>query len=478
MQPHILQLGAFKQDASTLAKAAQSAGLKLLVADSIEQAIQILSDKRMEMIFADHDIGLPTLFSAMNDNKLSTPIVAVGPAQPVQNAVKAIRLGAIEYLSTPMDTTLIDALLEKLKPQPEGSGPIAGDPKTLDIISQSKQFASSNATVLLRGESGTGKEVFSRLVHDNSPRKDKDFISVNCAAIPENLLESELFGHEKGSFSGAINKRLGKFQQADGGTLLLDEISEMDLGLQSKLLRAIQERVVDPVGSSQPVSVDIRLIATTNRNLEDYVAEGSFREDLYFRLNVVAIDIPPLRDRGGDIIPLAAYFAKTYGEQNGLSKVTFSPEAEEKLNTCYWKGNVRELENTIHRAILMMGDNTTMLPEHIVISPISLRMMEENGAPAEETVAAANVNAAAAQRYAAASGNFEEGTGGNSPLVGKSIQEMEKDLIISTMSYCQGNRTHAADILGISIRTLRTKLKEYEESMPETAKSPSAQVGA
>ena len=226
--------------------------------------------------------------------------------------------------------------------------------------------------------------------------------------------------------------------------------------------------MIDPVGSTQPVPVDIRLIATTNRQLEEYVAEGKFREDLYFRLNVVALEIPPLRERPGDIEPLANHFATQYGNQNGLTNLTISAEALKKLQECYWKGNVRELENTIHRAVLMMGTDTTMQPAHIVLSPMSLQMMGAIEPANQQAAQAAGTgplptSTAAAQRYAAASGNFQGGTGANkSEFVGKSLADVEKELILSTITYCQGNRQHAATILGISIQQLKKKLDTYD----------------
>lgn len=465
MQTTILHLG--PADA-TLAQIAAGSGLAYINVATAENALEKLAKSNVGLLFAGPEIELPALFSTLKDNQINTPVVAVGPAKPAQNAAKAIRLGAIEYLSTPVNGDLASSLLNKFKPTAASSDPIHGDPKTADIIAQAKQYAASDATVLLRGESGVGKEVFANLIHNNSLRQDASFVAVNCAAIPENLLESELFGHEKGAFSGALNKRLGKFEQANNGTLLLDEISEMDLALQAKLLRAIQEKVIDPVGSEKPTSVDIRMVATTNRKLEDYVAEGKFREDLYFRLNVVMIEIPPLRERPGDILPLATFFAEKYAFQNKVDAIGFSDEAKQKLEECYWKGNVRELENTIHRSILLANGCDAIGAEHIIISPMSLRAMEDepNGGQVQETVKASNVNAAAAQRYAAAADNFSGGTGGfnpATPMVGKSLVEAEKDLIISTLDYCQGNRLHAAEILGISIRDLREKLSAYQE---------------
>lgn len=465
-------------DAGALAAATHKSGAKLSLFDDVDAALPTIGKGNADMIFIHADQNIPLLFNNLKENKLSTPIVAIGPAKPVQNAVKAVRLGAIEYLTTPVEQPLVDTLLEKFQPvSTDTTGPVAADEKTLQLIESAKQFSSSDATILLRGESGTGKEVFSKLIHASSPRADKPFVSVNCAAIPESLLESELFGHKKGAFSGAMTDRLGKFQQANGGTLLLDEVSEMDLALQAKLLRAIQERVIDPVGSDTPVDVDIRLIATTNRDLESYVAEGNFREDLYFRLNVVALDIPALRERPGDIPALAKYFAELYATQNGQENISISDKSLEKLSTCYWKGNVRELENTLHRAVLMAGQSNEILPEHIVISPMSLKMMEEQGSDAEQLVEASNVNAAAssearnspqqvaAARYAAAGGDFSGGTGGMAPAAPPpSLQDMERNHILNTLNYCQGNREHAADVLGISIKILKDKLAAYSST--------------
>lgn len=469
---NILLIGPLKDATGPLAKIAKDMGIGTLQAESVESALKVLCDKKVDMVFLDTGLELPQYFTGLNENKITVPTVVVGAATPVQNAVKAIRLGAIEYLPTPIEGNLANTLIERVKPSEEASGPIYGDSATENMLAMAKKFASSNATVLLRGESGTGKEVYSNYIHNNSPRKDKPFISVNCAAIPETLLESELFGHEKGAFSGAVSARQGKFQQADGGTLLLDEISEMDIALQAKLLRAIQERVIDPVGSSKPVPVDIRLIATTNRNLEDEVRNGNFREDLYFRLNVVMLDIPALRERPGDIIPLSLFFAEMYGKQNGLNNIQISKEAEEKLVSCYWKGNVRELENTIHRTVLMMGDDNVMQPEHITISPMSQNMASNVAeAPVRTDVDRAKAAiGAAAGAYANASGGFEKGIGKSSPadMVGRTVSDVEKELILSTLNYCKGNRTHAAGILGISIRTLRNKLKEYNETVEKS----------
>ncbi len=460
-QSTILGIGKL-QKAENISVVAHALGIEYVQIEDQSKALEYLCINQCDMVFFDASLDLPEFFSGLNGSHLNVSVIAVGSATPVQNAVKAIRLGAVEYLSTPVDKEMVNGLLSKLIPD-ESDSPVHADIKTKELLAQAKQFASSNATILLRGESGTGKEVFSRFIHNNSPRNDKPFVSINCAAIPESLLESELFGHEKGAFSGAVGTRIGRFQQADKGTLLLDEISEMDLLLQAKLLRAIQERVIDPVGSTKSIPVDIRLIATTNRDIEQQVAEGGFREDLYFRLNVVMLEIPPLRERKGDIEPLSKYFANMYAEQNGMSEVTISAKSIEKLNNCYWKGNVRELENTIHRAVLMMGSSTTMEPEHIVISPMSIKAGETEGISKE--VKDARLKAAAANRYKSASGMFEDGSTGvkDAPVMGRSMEDVEREHILTTLGYCQGNKENTANMLGISIRALRTKLKEYLE---------------
>jgi DNA-binding NtrC family response regulator len=305
------------------------------------------------------------------------------------------------------------------------------------LLGRAEQLARAEASVLIAGESGTGKEVLARHIHAASKRARGPFVALNCAALPEALLESELFGHERGAFSGAVAARKGKFEQAERGTLLLDEIGEMELRLQSKLLRAIQEREVDKLGGTQPVKVDVRILAATNRDLQAEVRAGRFREDLYFRLNVVQLRIPPLRERGKDILPLAEHFAERYSAANGLPLRPLSPAASSRLLAHPWPGNVRELENAMHRAVLLAQGR------EIGLDAIEL------GAPLPEAVsaAAAPISAPTAHPIAA--------------LVGRRMEEVERELILETLGRCLGNRTRAAEILGISIRTLRNKLAEY-----------------
>jgi len=362
--------------------------------------------------------------------------------------VRAIRAGAKEYVPLPPDAELIAAVLQAVTE--EDTTFIARDPVLRPIMELAKRVGNSDASVLITGESGTGKEVMARFIHRKSRRARAHFVSVNCAAIPENLLESELFGHEKGAFTGAVARRIGKFEEANGGTLLLDEISEMDQRLQAKLLRVIQERVIDRVGGTQPIKVDIRLVATSNRDLEEEVKEKRFREDLYFRLNVVNLVMPPLRDRPADIVPLAEYFADKYSAANGIPKRAISAQALGLLQVHHWRGNVRELENTMHRAVLL-ARNSQIEPEAIMLSG-------QGFAPEKSLPANIAVQVAAGRTLA--------GQGPGS-LVGRTVADVERDLIIDTLSHCLGNRTHAANILGISIRTLRNKLKQYGESGAE-----------
>jgi DNA-binding NtrC family response regulator len=305
---------------------------------------------------------------------------------------------------------------------------VVRDPAMQATLRRAEQIAAAEASVLICGESGTGKEVLAQFIHRRSRRQTGPFVALNCAAIPENLLESELFGHEKGAFSGAVARRIGKFESADGGTLLLDEISEMDPRLQAKLLRALQEREIDRVGGGAPVRINVRILATTNRDLPAEVAAGRFREDLYFRLNVVSLHVPPLRQRPGDIVALAEHFARHFAELNGVPYRPVSEAAQRRLLAYRWRGNVRELENTIHRGVLLAQADE--------IGPEAIELPDGPASPAP----------AVPDRQA---------------FIGSSMESMERALILQTLRHTSGNRTHAAEILGISIRALRNKLREY-----------------
>lgn len=334
---------------------------------------------------------------------------------------------------------------------------IANNPAVARVVALARRVAASRATVLISGESGTGKEMFARFLHNNSNRADQPFVAINCAALPEHLLESELFGHEKGSFTGAINRKLGKFELAHGGTILLDEISEMDLGLQAKLLRVLQESELDRVGGTETVKVDVRVLATTNRHLEDWVKQGKFRQDLYFRLNVIPLVLPPLRDRGDDVIMLARFFIERYCTEYGLPGLTVSDEAAAWMREYEWPGNVRELENLMERAVLLAADGE-IRKEHFLLDPDALPdFTEPQPAPAVSLHSGTDTASGAGTVAAAATG--DNGEGENGELV--PLHEMERIMIMRGLKQTAGNRTQAAEILGISVRTLRNKLNEY-----------------
>jgi transcriptional regulator with PAS, ATPase and Fis domain len=296
---------------------------------------------------------------------------------------------------------------------------------------------------LIHGESGTGKELVARALYLESPRASAPFIRVNCAAVPENLIESEFFGHEKGSFTGALTKREGRFELAHGGTILLDEISEISPNVQAKLLRVLQERELERVGGNRTIKVDVRVIATTNRNLEASVEKKEFRQDLYFRLNVVPIHVPPLRERIEDVPFLSDEFMRRFGRKHGCQVKGFSDEAMRALKTHSWPGNVRELQNVIERAVILCGDNGILEPEHL-------------GLTVSQAPAAAALPSASSTGSAAPSGEALP-----------SLAEMEKRHILAALEKCKGNRTHAAKLLDVSIRTLRNKLHEYNGTSPK-----------
>ncbi|MZR30196.1 sigma-54 interaction domain-containing protein [Sneathiella litorea] len=436
----LLIIGSLNGQIGAASQIAISRGAKVSHVDDIEMAMASLrAGKGADMAMIDVNLPIKNLVSMLSGERINLPVIACGVNTDATAAANAIRAGAKEFLPLPPDPELIAAVLEAVSQ--ENNKLVFADPAMKDVVNLAEQIAPSSASVLINGETGTGKEVMASYLHSHSNRADKPFVCVNCAAIPENLLESELFGHEKGAFTGAIARRIGKFEEANGGTLLLDEISEMDIQLQAKLLRAIQEKVIDRVGGSKPVPVDIRIIATSNRDLAEAVAEKTFREDLLFRLNVVTLKIPPLRQRPVDIEVLSQHFAKKYADSNGLSERRIDESAMAKLKLNPWKGNVRELENTIHRAVLLCQGDT--------ITGEAILMPDGSATPSNQTASAENGVAATAA--------------GAGSLVGRKVADVEKDLILNTLDHCFGNRTHAANILGISIRTLRNKLKLYSD---------------
>jgi two-component system response regulator FlrC len=364
--------------------------------------------------------------------KPSTPVIVLSAYGTVPTAVDAMKLGAADFLLKPFSHSALDDLLNKHVVQgsrpaasqqrlsPEPFEIITQNPAMLSLLEQAAQAAKTNATILVQAESGTGKELLARWVHNNSPNHNGPFVAVNCAALPENLLESELFGYEKGAFTGANTFKPGKFELAQNGTILLDEIGEMAPLLQAKLLRVLQEQEIDRIGAKRPVPIKVRVIATTNKDLRKLIARGQFREDLFFRLNVVPLRIPPLRDRKDDIAALTQYFMKKHG---GTTSEAPDSETIELLQRYGWPGNVRELENIVYRAFALRG--------RLRVTPADL--FDQSVETPETTGLQA----------------------------GQSVGEMERKLIMTTLEQTNGNRTHAAKLLGISLRTLRNKLREY-----------------
>jgi two-component system response regulator FlrC len=365
------------------------------------------------------------------------PVFIVSSDAQVREAVEAMKMGATDFFLKPLSLDLVE-IISRMSGSCRGRRHASSNGK-YEIITRNKEMkrllreaeeiADSRASVFIQGESGTGKELFARYIHNNSKRQNKPFVAINCAALPENLLESELFGHEKGAFTGALNKKKGKFELAHQGSILLDEISEMDLQLQRKLLRVLQEREIDRVGGTDPIPIDVRIIATTNRNIEKQMEEGGFREDLYYRLNVIPFQLPPLRERLDDIPLLAEYFVNRYNHLDHRNVKGLTDDALTDLMSMPWKGNVREFENVMERAVLRCkGD---------LIDREVIGMQENNSIPHNE-----------------------------SPFMFTlPLKEMEKNVILRALDQTNGNRTHAAELLGISVRTLRNKLTEYRKKM-------------
>jgi len=376
--------------------------------------------------------------------------IIITPEPVVDYAVSLMQYGAMDYLIKPVDLLQLElsarrALLSKrsgetnkeiISDRKKPVSIITRNPGMLNLLKLADRVADSSAAVLIQGESGTGKELFAKYLHEKSRRCSRPFIAVNCAALPENLLESELFGHEKGAFTGAISRKMGKFELADKGTLFLDEITEMQFHLQAKLLRVIQEKVVDRVGGTEPVKVDVRIIATTNQNAKEAVESHSFREDLYYRLNTIPLVIPPLRERLCDLKLLCDYFIKKYCKIDGRDVKGMTNQTLSLLSAHSFAGNIRELENIIHRAVLL-ADSDYIIPCDLLLDGIP-----PSGVVPLEPMAEASM---------------DQATG--------SLKAMEQKMIFKTLDHTEGNRTHAAKILGISVRTLRNKLNEYKETI-------------
>ncbi len=506
---------------TALDEALRRKGYRVSVAASGPEALSLFNRTRHRLVISDMKMpGMDGVEVLRGIKKMepATPVLLITAFGTVSKAVEAVKEGALDFIQKPFSLEHLEHLVERALAAAQSGTPEAGGKgfvmttksplmrRTLDFA---RIAASSDATVLISGESGTGKELVSRFVHSASPRRSGPFVAVNCASIPDGLLESELFGFEKGAFTGAGAARAGKFEQAQGGTLLLDEVSEMDIRLQAKLLRVIQEREVERLGSRTPRALDIRIIATTNRDLQKEVAEGRFREDLFYRLNIFPLVVPPLRKRTEDIPALAAHFMRRFSERYGRRLQSISGEAMEYLRSCRWAGNVRELENTIERSVLL-ASGAVLEKEHILLTAAQGLCMEgtdgvlRGGAgrgaggaagetpgggargygeaggrreTAEETAGETGRKAGRGAERGAESGTLSAGryesTGADGSASISShgargaafnvstIREMERELICRTLEETGGNRTRAARMLGISIRTLRNKLKEY-----------------
>ncbi|BCK77338.1 putative sigma-54 interacting protein [Acetobacter aceti NRIC 0242] len=422
----ILIIGSLSDELGKATKIVLARGACVDHAETNGYAIKkICSSGDYKFIICSVRENITDLIKALKQERIAIPVIACGPEDPAI-AADAIANGAEDYIPLPPDPDIIAAFLQDASSEKTIFHTV--DPVMKKLLKQVDKIAVSGASVLVTGESGTGKEIIARYIYLNSKRATGPFIALNCAALPETLVESELFGHERGAFSGATARRVGRFEAANHGTLLLDEISEMDVRLQAKLLRAIQEREIDRLGGNTPVSVDVRIIATSNRDLPAEIKAQKFREDLYFRLNVVSIRIPPLRDRVMDIPYLANHFCLYYSKINAIPQKTISESAMEKLKQYKWPGNVRELENTVHRAVVVSSNDI-----------IDVDCFDLPDAQSEKH----------SQEHSLSS------------WVGYRMDEVEQALIIETLSHTDGNRTQAASILGISIRALRNKLREY-----------------
>ena len=454
----------------------RDAGFEVGIAENLKGASSFIRKAPVHAIFSRPTLPgyrVEDLLSVGQDDPAFPPVYIFTDRPGPEETLRLMELGAKDYWVEPLAFEQIATVVPPRKEgpaapassslggrKPELKGPriVGTNPVIARVLALAKRVARSKATVLISGESGTGKEMFARYLHAESDRAEKPFVAVNCAALPEHLLESELFGHEKGAFTGAIARKLGKFELADGGTLLLDEISEMDLGLQAKLLRVLQEGEVDRVGGMETVSVDVRILATTNRDLEEWVKDGKFRQDLFFRLNVIPLRLPSLRERGEDILTLARFFADMYTREDRLPTAVFSPEAETWLTEYTWPGNVRELQNLMERAVLLCGASP-IAPVHFLLDPDAWPLFAEEG---EELEASATVDGGGLDNGAAAGAlPGDNGAGGSFQGAVIPLHEMERLMIIKGLEHTQGNRTQAADLLGISVRTLRNKLNEY-----------------
>lgn len=412
---------------------------------SAEEAIIKLKTESFDLVISDiqmQGIGGIGLLNYLSQNQAQLPVLLMTAYATIDNAVNAIKLGAVDYLAKPFaPEVLLNQVSRYLKPKIVENMPIVADEKSLALLNLAMKVAASDASVMIMGPSGSGKEVLARYIHQHSSRNNGPFIAINCAAIPENMLEATLFGYEKGAFTGAYQACPGKFEQAQGGTILLDEITEMDLSLQAKLLRVLQEREVERLGGRKSIKLDIRVLATSNRDLKAVVASGEFREDLYYRINVFPLTWPSLSQRPADILPLARHLLSRHGAKSGLAQIpTLDETACRRLLTHRWPGNVRELDNVIQRALILMtgqlivGADIILDTQEVFISQI----------PVEQQLHATNKPA-------------------ELDALGDELKAQEHVIILETLNMCQGSRKRVAEKLGISARTLRYKMAKMRD---------------
>ena len=449
-------------------------GFSVATAGSGVEALEKIKSCHYRMVITDLRMPVVSGLELLKEVKYSSPrtqVILVTAHGTVNNAVEAMKMGAFDYLLKPFSADDLRSVVQRAIQKNESfltvqkaHSPfpiVTQDPDMRAALELAEQAARGKATILIQAESGTGKELVARSIHQLSPRKDGKFVAVNCAALPDNLLEAELFGHEKGAFTGAIVQKLGKFELANRGTLLLDEIGEMVPLLQAKLLRVLQEKEIDRVGGKNPIPVDVRVIATTNKDLKTLVQNGTFREDLYYRLNVIPLGIPPLRKRRGDVGLLAGYFCEKYGMETHNLKMALAPETLELLTRYDWPGNVRELENVMQRATSLAA-NSMIYPKDLRLHDAFRALQPQTGAPSVLTSERTTLTTVP-EAEPDTNGRLEAkcAPAGLDLKAGCSVSEMEKQLIQITLAETNGNRTHAARLLGISLRTLRNKLREY-----------------
>jgi len=442
MAKKVLLVESSTESVSTINHMLQRTGLTLCVANDGVSAFNQLRRDNFDLVVSE--VSLPCmsgidLLKKIKEIKAWLPVVLFSANARVRDAVEAMKLGAYDFMLKPFTYEMVKMVTSQIPAA--GNQTAQGNPKekykivTDDaemkrLLDEARCVAGSRASIFIQGESGTGKELFARFVHQHSDRRENPFVAINCAALPETLLESELFGHEKGAFTGAAMRKKGKFELANHGTILLDEISEMDFQLQSKLLRVLQEKEIDRLGGTLPIPIDVRVISTTNRDIETEIDAGRFREDLFYRLNIIPVHLPPLRERVNDIGLLAEHFIQKYNQIENRNVKGLTQEALAALQQMPWKGNIRELENKIERATLICRDD----------------IVEEKD-------------------LVAGFGKRDDRAGFQTDIPSGSLKELEQKAIYQTLDRTEGNRTHAAQILGISVRTLRNKLNEYRDKM-------------